>query len=45
MNMPPYYWNKNASMVGPSWNIPVEKVLPFMDPKLDRCAGKNDWGE
>jgi branched-chain amino acid transport system substrate-binding protein len=45
MNMPPYYWNKNASMVGPSWNIPVEKVLPFMDPKLDRCAGKNDWGK
>jgi len=45
MNMPPYYWNKNASMVGPSWNIPAEKVLPWMDPKLDRCKGKNEWGQ
>jgi len=45
MNMPPYYWHKGASSVGPSWDIPAEKVLPWMDQKLDRCKGKNDWGE
>ena len=45
MNMPPYYWLKDASSVGPSWDIPAEKVLPYMDPKLDRCKGKNAWGD
>jgi len=45
MNMPPYYWQKGASSVGPSWDIPAEKVLPWMDQKLDRCKGKNNWGE
>ncbi len=45
MNMPPYYWMKEASMMGPSWAIPAEKVLPWMDQKLDRCKGKNGWGE
>ena len=45
MNIPPYYWMDNASMPGPSWEIPAEKVLPWMDPKLDRCKGKNDWGK
>ncbi len=45
MNMPPYYWLKGASSVGPSWEIPAGKVLPWMDQKLDRCKGKNDWGE
>ena len=44
-NIPPYYWYNNASNVGPSWEIPAEKVLPMMDQKLDRCKGKNDWGE
>ncbi len=41
MNMPPYYWSKQSSMCGPTWEIPAEKVLPWMDDKLDRCKGKN----
>ncbi|PKN17533.1 MAG: branched-chain amino acid ABC transporter substrate-binding protein [Deltaproteobacteria bacterium HGW-Deltaproteobacteria-6] len=41
MNMPPYYWVKNSSLCGPSWDIPAEKVLPFMDQNLDRCKGKS----
>jgi len=45
MNIPPYYWYKNASGAGPSYTIPTAKVLPWMDQKLDRCKGKNDWGE
>ena len=45
MNMPPYYWFNNASSVGPSWDIPADKVLPWMDPKLDRCKGKNLMGD
>jgi ABC-type branched-subunit amino acid transport system substrate-binding protein len=45
MNIPPYYWFKKTSGPGPAWEIPAEKVLPWMDPKLERCAGKNDWGE
>jgi len=40
MNMPPYYWLENASSCGPSWDIPAEKVIPWMDEKLDRCKGK-----
>jgi branched-chain amino acid transport system substrate-binding protein len=45
MNMPPYYWLKDACSGGPSWEIPAAKVLPWMDQKLDRCKGKNNWGE
>lgn len=45
MTLPPYYWHKGFSFDGPAWLIPAEKVLPVMDPKLDRCAGKNGWGE
>jgi branched-chain amino acid transport system substrate-binding protein len=45
MNIPPYYWYKTHSAGGPVSVIPAEKVLPWMDPKLDRCKGKNDWGE
>ncbi|MRR18014.1 MAG: branched-chain amino acid ABC transporter substrate-binding protein [Deltaproteobacteria bacterium] len=45
MSIPPYYWLDNASMPGPAWDIPAEKVLPWMDQKLDRCKGKNDWGK
>jgi hypothetical protein len=44
-NMPPYHWYENASYAGPSWEIPADKVLPLMDKSLDRCKGKNDWGE
>ncbi len=45
MNIPPYYWSRLHSSGGPSWLIPADKVLPWMDPKLDRCKGKNGWGE
>ena len=44
-NIPPYYWFKNAPNAGPTSKIPAVKMLPHMDQKLDRCTGKNDWGE
>jgi ABC-type branched-subunit amino acid transport system substrate-binding protein len=44
-NIPPYYWYSGSSSYGPTAVIPAAKVLPWMDQKLDRCAGKNDWGE
>ena len=44
-NIPPYYWFKGCSNVGPTFTIPAAKVLPLMDQKLDRCKGKNNWGE
>ncbi len=45
MNIPPYYWYKNASMTSTIHRIPAEKVLPWVDPQLDRCKGKGGWGE
>ena len=44
-NIPPYYWFKECSYTGYMHVIPGSKVLPWMDQKLDRCKGKNDWGE
>ena len=44
-NIPPYYWFKGCSSYGPTTAIPAAKVLPWMDQNLDRCKGKNDWGE
>jgi len=44
-NIPPYYWYKGCSSYGPMAVLPAAKVLPWMDQKLDRCKGKNDWGE
>jgi ABC-type branched-subunit amino acid transport system substrate-binding protein len=44
-NIPPYYWYQGTSAAGPTFKIPAEKVLPLMDKNLDRCKGKNDWGE
>jgi len=44
-NIEPYYWYQGCSNVGPTFTIPAVKVLPLMDQKLDRCAGKNNWGE
>jgi len=43
--IPPYYWFKEASYPVQIIAIPAAKVLPWMDPKLDRCKGKNGWGE
>ncbi len=45
MTIPPYYWFNNVSWAGKVNIIPASKVLPWMDQKLDRCKGKNDWGE
>jgi branched-chain amino acid transport system substrate-binding protein len=45
MNIPPYYWFQGASYAGPTVKVPAAKVLPLMDQKLDRCKGKNNWGE
>jgi branched-chain amino acid transport system substrate-binding protein len=44
-NIPPYYWYKGTASYGPTVVIPAAKVLPWMDQKLDRCKGKNGWGE
>lgn len=44
-NVPPYYWFKDCSYTGHLHVIPAAKILPWMDQKLDRCKGKNDWGE
>ena len=40
-NIPPYYWTDKTSWFGQSWVVPADKVLPWMDPKLERCKGKN----
>ena len=45
MTIPPYYWFKDCSYTGPTYKVPAAKVLPWMDQKLDRCSGKNNWGE
>lgn len=46
MNIPPYCWSNGLrSGSGPVAVIPAAKVLPWMDRKLDRCKGKNDWGK
>jgi ABC-type branched-subunit amino acid transport system substrate-binding protein len=43
-NIPPYYWFQGTSAAGPVHTIPAKVVLPWMDPKLDRCKGKNPAG-
>ena len=43
-NIPPYYWFKGTSSAGPIHTVPAKFVLPWMDPKLDRCQGKNPAG-
>lgn len=45
MTIPPYYWFKDASFTGPTYRVPAAKILPFMDQNIDRCKGKNGWGE
>ena len=44
-NIPPYYWFKGCSFYGATVVVPAAKALPWMDEKLDRCKGKNGWGE
>lgn len=45
MTIPPYYWSDEYSFNGPTFIVPAAKILPWMDQKLDRCKGKNGWGE
>ncbi len=45
MTIPPYYWYKDCSFMGPIYKVPAAKILPLMDQKLERCKGKNGWGE
>jgi hypothetical protein len=45
MTIPPYYWFKGASFTGLTYRVPAAKVIPWMDQNLDRCKGKNGWGE
>ncbi len=44
-NIPPYYWFNDCSYTGELHVIPAAKILPWMDQKLDRCKGKNNWGK
>jgi hypothetical protein len=44
-NITPYYWFKDCSNTGPIFTVPAVKMLPLMDQNLDRCKGKNEWGE
>lgn len=43
-NIPPYYWFQGTSAAGPVHTIPAKAVLPWMDPKLERCKGQNPAG-
>lgn len=43
--IPPYHWYNDASYMGQMYRLSAAGVLPLMDPKLDRCKGKTDWGE
>jgi branched-chain amino acid transport system substrate-binding protein len=43
--IPPYYWFNDASYMGEMHRLPAADVLPLMDPNLNRCKGKNGWGE
>jgi branched-chain amino acid transport system substrate-binding protein len=40
-NIPPYHWATDYSFFGPAYRIPAANILPWMDPKLERCKGKN----
>ncbi|MEW6188259.1 MAG: ABC transporter substrate-binding protein [Thermodesulfobacteriota bacterium] len=40
MNIPPNKWTDRYSWWGPTFMVPAEKVLPWMDPQLERCRGK-----
>ena len=43
-NIPPFYWFNGTSAAGPIHTVPAKFVLPWMDPKLDRCQGKSPAG-
>jgi len=37
MNIAPFYWYKTSSSYGPAAVIPADKIVPWMDTKLERC--------
>jgi branched-chain amino acid transport system substrate-binding protein len=43
-NIPPHYWFNGTSAAGPIHTIPAKMVLPWMDPNLERCKGKDPAG-
>ena len=38
-NIPPYYWFKDSSGPGPAFTIPAAKIMPRIDPTMERCKG------
>jgi ABC-type branched-subunit amino acid transport system substrate-binding protein len=36
-NKPPYHWYQEVSYTGPVGKVPAAKILPLIDPKLERC--------
>ncbi|MBW2633567.1 MAG: hypothetical protein JRE14_05475, partial [Deltaproteobacteria bacterium] len=36
-NIEPYSYFDGCSNVGPIHTVPADKIMPWMDPKLDRC--------
>jgi ABC-type branched-subunit amino acid transport system substrate-binding protein len=38
-NIPPYYFDKNYSSAGRGFKIPADKIMPRIDPTMDRCKG------
>jgi len=35
-NIPPYYWYQGCSNAGPSFTIPADKIMPLLDPELQK---------
>ena len=38
-NIPPYYFDKNYSSAGRGFRIPADKIMPRIDPTMERCKG------
>ena len=38
-NIPPYYFDKSYSSAGHGFTIPAAKIMPRIDPTMDRCKG------
>ena len=43
--IPPYHWFRDCSWTGRAWPISASKILPWMDKELERCKGRNGWGQ
>jgi ABC-type branched-subunit amino acid transport system substrate-binding protein len=39
-NIEPYYWYQGCSNAGPSMQIPADKIMPLLDPKLKKKREK-----